>query len=133
MNEFAKDLEVLAEKNEPMPEGLSLTDKKMFLAFRYLGGLKRLKMISASEFTEAKTKLAQDYDSEKHSDGYMQRLADTFRITELSKSAYRKNRTLENADAIVFAIDGVPVAEIPMGDRYELKRVKLPNGKWGWD
>ena len=133
MNEFAKNLEVLAEKNEPMPEGLSLTDKKMFLAFRYLGGLKRLRMLGGEEYSREKLKLAQDYHSEKHSDAYIQHVSHTIRKTELARCAYRKNRTLENADAIVFAIDGVPVAEIPMGDRYELKRVKLPNGKWGWD
>ena len=35
--------------------------------------------------------------------------ADHHRTTEEARIAYRKNRTLENADALILAFEGVPV------------------------
>jgi hypothetical protein len=54
-------------------------------------------------------KLLDDYDFKKGQERLTANFADILIKTEAARQEYRKNRTLENADAIIFAFEGVPV------------------------
>ena len=50
-----------------------------------------------------------DYDHNKWAEDYTKDIAKRISDTEKARQEYRKNRTLENADAIILAFEGVPV------------------------
>jgi hypothetical protein len=50
-----------------------------------------------------------DRDFQIFQDNFTKDIAKTIMETEQARQEYRKNRTLENADEIILAFEGVPV------------------------
>jgi hypothetical protein len=53
-----------------------------------------------------KKKLIKEYEQYSYVEQIGKEWVDIIRRTELARSEYRKSRTLENADQLLFAIDG---------------------------
>ena len=103
---FEKD----AEQGNPMPDGLSLPDQ---LAYQFLVNLyDRLRkgIITREQAAEEKGRMTYQYDKEKRTMEHWQRMGDHWseiiRQTEAAQNAYRKSRTLENADRLSAVLDG---------------------------
>lgn len=104
------ELERIAMRGGPMPDGLSLANQTYFEGIRYLyaqfcsrtinrecGSVEKKKMLRKRELREQK----ESSDSELafwH--------ANLRRDIEAAHTAYKKNRTLENADRLSAALDG---------------------------
>jgi hypothetical protein len=102
--------ERIAMAGGEMPDGLKWYDQQMFLNlrllyFQYIKGI-----IDRSTATTEKAKLLREWESQKWLDGQTWDIAKKIAKTEKARQEYRKNRTLENADEIIFAFEGVPVS-----------------------
>lgn len=92
-----------------MPDGLAWYDRQMFLCLRNLYHQYKNGIVDREAASREKVKLLQDYDLHRWKDEYTKDIAKSLMETEKARVAYRKNRTLENADAIILAFEGVPV------------------------
>lgn len=96
-----------AIKGDPMPDGLDIPDQVMFIALRGLYHQAKAGTISRETAVQEKKNLLNGYKQMKwykeQSDLYVKTIKDT----EAARSAYRKNRTIENADAMLIAFDGI--------------------------
>ena len=99
-----------AANGEPMPAGLSLIDQ---VAFRFLRSMYRDIRTGAqtkAQAIEEKGKMTYQYDKEKRFMDHWSKMgnywSEKYSRVEAAQSAYRKNRTLENADALSAALDG---------------------------
>lgn len=101
--------ERIAMAGGEMPDDLEWYDRQMFLVLRLLYKQYKDGIMSRDIATREKRKLLKDYDANKWLSGLMNNTAKKIRETEQARQAYRKNRTLENADAIILAFEGVPV------------------------
>jgi len=99
-------LEQAAEFGMKMPEGLHVADQALFLGLRMLYGSIRLKIIDDDRFMRERRKLIQECEHFRFRDDLAFRYADIIRRTELAKAAYRKERSLENADQLMVAVEG---------------------------
>ena len=95
-----------AANGEEMPDGLEYPDQVAFLCFRMLYAQLRMGIIDRDTAIREKRKLLREYEQYKFVDemgkGWVKRIKDT----DIARSEYRKCRTLENADKLLFAIDG---------------------------
>ena len=99
-----------AANGEPIPAGLSLVDQ---VAFRFLRSMYRdirTGVQTREQAIEEKGKMTYQYDKEKRSMEHWKAMGEYWsemrRNLESAQNAYRKNRTLENADALSAALDG---------------------------
>ena len=96
--------ETEAANGEPMPDGLSLVDQ---CAFYFLQTMYRgLRTGSKDRDQAIKEKGQMTYQYNKEMGDFW---AETYRQVEAAQTAYRKNRTLANADRLIAALDGVRV------------------------
>lgn len=102
--------EKAAANGDPMPDGLPLVDQ---VAFRFLRSMYRdirTGIQTREQAIEEKGKMTCQYDKEKQSMEHWKTMGEYWsemhRNLESAQSAYRKNRTLENADALSAALDG---------------------------
>ena len=100
--------EQAAMNKEPMPEGLEFPDQIMYQGLRYLYAYYKMGWISLPHCSIEKRYMLEEYRRNQFADACGKKHMQMIRETELARAAYRKNRTLENADALVRAIDGVP-------------------------
>lgn len=108
--------EMDAKNQMPMPDGLPFYDKIMYQELRFLYRQLTDRAISREDAKNERRKMVQDWEYLKFQSELLDQMTGTIKATELARAAYRKNRTLENADALVTAIDGVPVASGQRGD-----------------
>lgn len=99
-----------AANGDPIPDGLSLVDQ---CAFRFLRSMYRdirTGVQTREQAIEEKGKMTYQYDKEKRSMEHWSKMgsywAEKYSRVEAAQSAYKKNRTLENADALCAALDG---------------------------
>ena len=92
-----------------MPDGLEWYDRQMFLMLRMLYHQYKHGIIDRETASNEKRKLLKDYEVQKAQEGLSKEIARRIIATDAARMAYRKNRTLENADALIFAFDGVEV------------------------
>lgn len=113
-NEQVKDMvfpfEQMAARGEPMPEGLDLPDQ---LAYQFLAGLYariRNGNLSWEQAIIEKGQMTHQYDLTKRKMDHWSKMSDYYanrtKAVEAAQNAYRKNRTLENADRLSAALDG---------------------------
>ena len=95
-----------AASGDEMPGGLDYPDKLTYLCFRMLYAQLRMGIIDRETAIREKRKIMREYEQYKYTEQQGKRWVETIRQTELARSAYRKNRTLENADLLLTAIDG---------------------------
>lgn len=101
--------ERIAMSGGEMPDDLVWYDRQMFLWLRMLYHQYKTGVIDREIATREKRKLLKDYDFNKWQDDFTKDVAKKIVDTEAARQAYRKNRTLDNADAIILAFEGVPV------------------------
>jgi hypothetical protein len=92
-----------------MPNDLEWYDRQMFLMLRTLYWQYKQGIVDRETASREKARLLQDYDLKKFQEDFTKDIAQKIMDTEQARQTYRKNRTLENADAIILAFEGVPV------------------------
>lgn len=99
-----------AANGAPMPDGLSLVDQCAFYFLQTLYQGLRTGTKTREQAAEEKGRMAYQYYKEKRTMEHWQRVGDHWseiiRQTEAAQNAYRKSRTLENADRLSAALDG---------------------------
>jgi hypothetical protein len=101
--------ERIAMAGGELPKGLEYPDQILFLELRLLYRSYNQKMIDREQARQEKIELIKTYEAHKIVDKMGKEWVDIIKRTELARAAYRKDRTLENADALILSIDGVPV------------------------
>lgn len=92
-----------------MPDGLEWYDRQMFLMLRALYWQYKQGVVDRETASREKRKLLKCRDFNLSQDRFTQEFAKKASLTEQARQEYRKNRTLENADAMIMAFEGVPV------------------------
>lgn len=99
-----------AANGAPMPDGLSLVDQCAFYFLQEMYRGLRTGAKTRERAAEEKGKMTYQYDKEKRAMERWQTMGEYWsemrRNLESAQNAYRKNRTLENADALSAALDG---------------------------
>lgn len=101
--------ERIAMAGGEMPDDLDWYDRQMFLQLRMLYHQFKNGVVDRETASKEKMKMLKDYDFQKWQVDFTKDIAQKIMKTEAARQEYRKNRTLENADAIIFAFEGVPV------------------------
>lgn len=105
-NDVVFPYERQAMNGDEMPNGLSYPDQVLYLCFRMLYAQLRMGIVDRDTAVREKRKLMQEYGQYKFVDEMGKEWVKRIRDTDIARSEYRKCRTLENADRILFAIDG---------------------------
>ena len=105
--------ELQAMRGEEMPKGLSRIEQEVYQAFRMLYAQYRMKIVDRETASREKKEILREYVAGTLVEKIGRDFADKHRTTEEARIAYRKNRTLENADALILAFEGVPVVAKP--------------------
>lgn len=110
-----------AIRGEPAPDYIPSYALAAYHALSMLYQRFRIGNITKEQGSAEKAKILRQYELDKKSADFMDKLAEhqikVIRSTEKARSAYRLNRTLESADALVGAIDGLSVIDIINPDR----------------
>ena len=101
--------EKIAMAGGEMPDDIEWFDCQTFLSLRMLYHQYKIGLVDRETATREKRKILRDYEHNKWAEEYTKDIAQKIADTEKARQAYRKNRTLENADAIILAFEGVPV------------------------
>ena len=101
--------ERIAMSGGEMPDDLEWFDRTLFLQLRMLYHQFKQGIVDRETASREKRKLLKDRDFQLFQDNFTKDIAKKIMETEQARQAYRKNRTLENADAIILAFEGVPV------------------------
>lgn len=89
-----------------MPKGLEYPDQILFLQLRLLYDSYKRNLIDRETASKEKVELIRTYEAHKIVDSMGKEWVDQIKKTELARANFRKNRTLENADLLVLAIEG---------------------------
>jgi hypothetical protein len=89
-----------------MPKGLEYPDQILFLELRLLYDSYKKKLIDRDAATREKVELLRVYEAHKIVDNMGKEWVEQIKKTETARANYRKDRTLENADLLVLAIEG---------------------------
>lgn len=95
-----------AIRGDELPTGLEYPDQVLYLELRSLYGQVKRGIITRDTAIVEKKKLLDNYRIYKFNDEMGKQWAEQIRQTELARAAYRKERTLENADKLLIAIEG---------------------------
>lgn len=98
--------ELAARFGEKMPENLPVADQILFIGLRMLYGSCRLKIIDWDRLKRERNLLIHQCNYFRFRDDMSREVADSLRNTEAARCAYRKERTLENADRLLAAVEG---------------------------
>lgn len=101
------DYERAAMHGDPMPTGLTFPDQLMFQELSLLYARYRFKTISREQASAEKKQLLREHEAFVHRWKLGDHYVELINRTEAARTAYRKDRTLENADALLRAIDGI--------------------------
>lgn len=95
-----------AANGDEMPGELDYPDKVTYLCFRMLYAQLRMGIVDRETAIREKRKIMREYEHYKFTEQVSKRCVQMLRDTELARSDYRKCRTLENADNLLFSIEG---------------------------
>ena len=98
--------EKIAMAGGEMPKGLEYPDQILFLELRLLYDSYKRKMIDRGKATQEKVELLRTYEAHKIVDKMGKEWVDQIKRTELARAAYRKEKTLENADRVIECVEG---------------------------
>ncbi len=98
--------EKAAMAGEEMPKGLEYPDQILFLQLRLLYDSYKRKLIDRDTATQEKAELLRNYEAHKIVDRMGKEWVDQIKRTELARAAYRKDKTIENADKLVVCVEG---------------------------
>ena len=96
-----------AMNGEEMPDRLPYPDQITYLCFRMLYAQLRMGVINRETAICEKRKILHEREAYKlcEENGYS--FVKIIKETEMARAAYRKERTLENADRLLRAVEGV--------------------------
>lgn len=95
-----------AMNGEEMPNGMAYPDQILYLSLRMLYAQLKQGVVDRSTAVREKKKLVQEYEHYKFAEAMGKDWVRIIKDTEMARSEYRKNRTLENADKLLYTIDG---------------------------
>lgn len=95
-----------AASGDEMPSGLDYPEQVAYLCFRMLYTQLRMGIIDRDTAVREKRKLLREYEQYKFLDSLSKERWLQIKETEIARAEYRKCRTLENADKLLFAIEG---------------------------
>ena len=98
--------EKIAMSGGEMPEGMEYPDQILFLELRLLYDSYKRKMIDREAATQEKVELLRTYEAHKIVDRMCKEWVDQIKRTELARAAYRKEKTIENADKLLACVEG---------------------------
>lgn len=98
--------EKIAMSGGEMPKGMDYPDQILFLELRLLYNSYRQQLIDRETATREKVELLRVYEAHKIVDSMGKEWVDQIRRTELARAAYRKNKTIENADKLLLCVEG---------------------------
>lgn len=98
--------EKIAMAGGEMPKGLEYPDQILFLELRLLYDSYKRKLIDRDVATREKVELLRVYEAHKIVDKMGKEWVDQIKRTEIARSAYRKDKTIENADQLLHCVEG---------------------------
>lgn len=98
--------EKIAMSGGEMPKGMGFPDQVLFLSLRLLYDSYKKKIIDRDTATREKAELLREYEAFKIIDGMGNLWSEQIKRTELARAAYRKEKTIQNADKIIDCIEG---------------------------
>lgn len=101
--------ERIAMAGGEMPDGLCSADQQMFLELRILYKSHKMGIVDRETARREKSKLLDTHKGNLIMENLTKQWAQQHITTEAARAEYRKHRTLENADAVILAFEGVPV------------------------
>ena len=99
--------EKIAMAGGEMPKGLEYPDQILFLELRLLYDSYKRKLIDRDTATQEKVELLRTYEAHKIVEKMGKEWVEQIKRTELARSAYRKEKTIENADKLLACVEGV--------------------------
>ncbi len=103
-----------------MPDGLSLPEQQAYTALRNIGISFWQGVLSQELATKEKRKVRATLQRALEQKAFDDKLTAyhvyLIKASEFAKSAYLKNRTLENADHLVNVLDGIERPALPKGE-----------------
>lgn len=100
------ELERDAMNGKEMPDGLGYPEQILYMEMQLLYDRYRKKIIDRETAAREKKKLLDEYRCYKFREQMGEEWVQAIKNTELARAAYRKERTLENADKLLAAIEG---------------------------
>lgn len=98
--------EKIAMAGGEMPTGMEYPDQILFLELRLLYDSYKRKLIDRDKATQEKAEILRTYEAHKIVDSMGKEWVDQIKRTELARAAYRKDKTIENADKLVACVEG---------------------------
>lgn len=95
-----------AMNGDELPMGLEYPDQVLYILLRALYDQLRKGIIDRDTAIREKKKLMKEYEAYKFVDQIGKEWVEAIKATEIARADYRKNRTLENADKLLIAIEG---------------------------
>jgi len=95
-----------AKRNEPMPEGLSLTDQMAYQTLAELAARYKMGAVSAEQAKRERAELDRAYAIRLACDEASRWSVELRKRIEIAHAKYRKDPTLENAKLLSDVIDG---------------------------
>lgn len=98
--------EKIAMAGGTMPDGLEYPDQILFMELRLLYDSYKRQLIDRDSATREKVELIRVYEAHKIVDSCGKEWVEQIKRTELARAAYRKEKTIENADKLLACIEG---------------------------
>lgn len=98
--------EKIAMAGGELPKGFEYPDQILFLELRLLYDSYKRKLIDRDKATQEKVELLRTYEAHKIVDKMGKEWVDQIKRTELARGAYRKDKTIENADKLLACVEG---------------------------
>lgn len=89
-----------------MPDGLPYPDQILYLSLRMLYDQYKKGIVGRDMAAREKRKLLAEHECLKYRERMGEHWVELIKRTDIARCEYRKNRTLENADKLIRAIDG---------------------------
>jgi hypothetical protein len=98
--------EKVAMAGGEMPKGLEYPDQILFWELRLLYDSYKRKLIDRETATQEKVEMLRIYEAHKIVDRMGKEWVEQIKRTELARAAYRKDKTIENADKLLACVEG---------------------------
>lgn len=98
--------EKVAMSGGDLPNGLEYPDQILFLELRLLYESYKRGIVTREKATQEKVELLRTYEAHKIVDKMGKEWVDQIKRTELARAAYRKDKTVENADKLLVCVEG---------------------------
>lgn len=102
--------EKVAMAGQEMPLGLDYPDQILFQQLRLLYESYKKGTIDRQQATREKAEFLRTYNEHKMIEQMGRDWIKTIKDTEIARAEYRKNKTIENADRLLFVVEGGKLA-----------------------